>query len=45
MTPPSRKSCYNFRVISIDRVVDGGTKVKDFEQLREIRRQHGTLVE
>jgi len=24
---------------------DGGTKVKDFEQLREIRRQHGTLVE
>ena len=25
MTPPSRKSCYNFRVISIDRVVDGDT--------------------
>jgi len=24
---------------------DGGTKVKDFEILREIRRQHGTLVE
>ena len=24
---------------------DGGTKVKDFEQLKEIRRQHGTLVE
>ena len=24
---------------------DGGTKVNDFEQLREIRRQHGTLVE
>jgi micrococcal nuclease len=24
---------------------DGGTKVKDFEQLREIRRAHGTLVE
>lgn len=24
---------------------DGGTKVKDFEQLREIRRQHGTLIE
>jgi len=24
---------------------DGGTKQKDFEQLREIRRQHGTLVE
>jgi len=23
---------------------DGGTKVKDFEQLREIRRQNGTLV-
>ena len=23
---------------------DGGTKVKDFEQLREIRRAHGTLV-
>ena len=25
MNPPSRKSCYNFRVISIDRVVDGDT--------------------
>ena len=25
MTPPSRKSCYNFRVIKIDRVVDGDT--------------------
>ena len=25
MTPPSRKSCYNFRVISIDKVVDGDT--------------------
>ena len=25
MAPPSRKSCYNFRVISIDRVVDGDT--------------------
>ena len=25
MIPPSRKSCYNFRVISIDRVVDGDT--------------------
>ena len=24
---------------------DGGTKVKDFEKLREIRRSHGTLVE
>jgi micrococcal nuclease len=24
---------------------DGGTKQKDFEQLREIRRQYGTLVE
>ena len=23
MTPPSRKSCYNFRVIKINRVVDG----------------------
>ena len=23
--PPSRKSCYNFRVVSIDRVVDGDT--------------------
>ncbi len=23
---------------------DGGTKVKDFEQLREIRRQRGTLI-
>ena len=25
MTPPSRKCCYNFRVISIDKVVDGDT--------------------
>jgi len=25
MTPPSRKSCYNFRVTEIDRVVDGDT--------------------
>ena len=25
MVPPSRKSCYNFRVVSIDRVVDGDT--------------------
>ena len=25
MVPPSRKSCYNFRVISIDKVVDGDT--------------------
>ena len=24
---------------------DGGTKKKDFEELREIRRAHGTLVE
>ena len=24
---------------------DGGTKQKDFEELREIRRTHGTLVE
>ena len=24
---------------------DQGTKKKDFEELREIRRQHGTLVE
>ena len=24
---------------------DGGTKQKDFEQLREIRRQYGTLIE
>ena len=24
-TPPSRKSCYNFRVISIDKEVDGDT--------------------
>ena len=24
---------------------DGGTKVKNFEQLREIRRQNGTLME
>ena len=25
MVPPSRKSCYNFRVVSIDIVVDGDT--------------------
>ena len=25
MTPPSRKSCYNFRVMKIDRVLDGDT--------------------
>jgi micrococcal nuclease len=25
MTPPNRKSCYNFRVTSIDRVLDGDT--------------------
>ena len=25
MTPPSRKSCYNFRVIKVNRVVDGDT--------------------
>ncbi len=25
MVPPSRKSCYNFRVVEIDRVVDGDT--------------------
>ena len=25
MTPPNRKSCYNFRVIKINRVVDGDT--------------------
>ena len=25
MTPPSRKSCYNFRVIKIDKVLDGNT--------------------
>jgi micrococcal nuclease len=25
MVPPSRKSCYNFRVVSIDRVLDGDT--------------------
>ena len=24
---------------------DGGTKQKDFEELREIRRAHGTLVD
>jgi len=26
-------------------MIDGGTKQKDFEELREIRRAHGTLVE
>ena len=25
MTPPNRKSCYNFRVIKIDKVLDGDT--------------------
>ena len=25
MTPPSRKSCYNFRVVNIERVLDGDT--------------------
>lgn len=25
LTPPSRKSCYNFRVIAIDKVLDGDT--------------------
>ena len=25
MIPPSRKSCYNFRVVKINRVVDGDT--------------------
>ena len=25
MTPPSRKRCYNFRVVSVDRVLDGDT--------------------
>ena len=25
MPPPSRKSCYNFRVVKINRVVDGDT--------------------
>ena len=25
MTPPSRKSCYNFRVIEITKVLDGDT--------------------
>ena len=25
MTPPNRKSCYNFRVIEINSVVDGDT--------------------
>ena len=25
LTPPSRKSCYNFRVVSVDKVLDGDT--------------------
>ena len=25
MVPPSRKSCYNFRVVKVNRVVDGDT--------------------
>ena len=25
LTPPSRKSCYNFRVIKVDKVLDGDT--------------------
>ena len=93
MVPPSRKSCYNFRVTEINRVVDGddeltirtelvggvgkygrllgwlyigdatvsineemigegyawpydgGTKQKDFEELRQLRRTRGTLTE
>ena len=27
------------------KIYDGGTKQKDFEELREIRRTHGTLTE
>ena len=29
MVPPSRKSCYNFRVVSVDKVVDG-----DFDDIK-----------
>ena len=25
LTPPSRKSCYNFKVVKIDKVIDGDT--------------------
>ena len=25
MQPPSRKSCYNFRVVEVNRVLDGDT--------------------
>ena len=40
MVPPSRKSCYNFRVVSIDRVVDGDTiDVLYSEKVRRVRLQ------
>ena len=29
----------------VEEKYDGGTKQKDFEELREIRRTHGTLTE
>ena len=41
MTPPSRKSCYNFRVVEINRVVDGdtidATLDRDWETIIPIR--------
>ena len=32
MVPPSRKSCYNFRVTKIDKVLDGDTIDVTFEK-------------
>ena len=34
MVPPSRKSCYNFRVVSIDRVVDGDDELSIRTELK-----------
>ena len=43
MVPPSRKSCYNFRVVEINRVLDGDTidvtidlgfRITTFQRLR-----------
>ena len=44
MTPPSRKSCYNFRVVSIDKVLDGEptycpTTLPDIKPKPKISRQ------
>ena len=54
MVPPNRKSCYNFRVIEINRVVDGDTidvtidltsiKRKEFELLELILQRKGLVT-